>query len=277
MVPVKMSSFISNVLIAFVIFYTVLLIFFYISQTKLLLHPDKVMLTLPKQIYEEYKFKSGNSELHGVLSYQYNNRPIVLFSHGNAGNLSHRVGVMNTFDHLKLNFFMYDYRGFGLSEGQIEKEQDLYEDGLAAWHFLVTQKMIEPSNIIIWGRSLGAAIASKVAVKNPQAKALILDCPFSDIQKVGAYHYPYLPISLLTRYTMDNVASVQKIKMPIVISHSPNDEIIPFSLGKKVYTAANQPKLFIELTGGHNDGFEKSFLHYTSKLEEFLKLNKVLN
>ena len=76
---------------------------------------------------------------------------------------------------------------------------------------------------------------------------------------------------------MDNVASVQKIKMPIVVSHSPNDGIIPFSLGKKVYTAANQPKLFIELTGGHNDGFEKSFLNYTSQLEEFFKLNKVLN
>ncbi len=272
-----MSSSISNVILACIIFYAGLVIFFYKYQTKLLLHPDKIMLTLPAKIYEEFYFMSDSVKLNGVLYYRYNNRPIVLFSHGNAGNLSHRVGVMNTFEHLKLNFFMYDYRGFGLSEGRIDKEQDLYEDGLAAWHFLVTQKMIDPSNIIIWGRSLGAAIATKIAMEHPEAKALVLDCPFSDIREVGSYHYPYLPLRLITRYTMDNVESVTKIKMPVVVSHSPNDAIIPFTLGKKVYSAANQPKLFIELTGGHNDGFEKTFLHYTSELENFFLHHNILD
>ena len=273
----RMTSLLINIITAFIVFYAILVTFFYFSQTKLLLHPDKTMLPLSKQYYEECYFESDSTKLHGVLSYKFENRPLVLFSHGNAGNLTHRVGVMNTFEHLELNFFIYDYRGFGLSQGEINQEQNLYTDGLAAWNFLIKQKMIKPSNIIIWGRSLGAAIATKIALKNPDAGALILDCPFSDIKEVGSYHYPYLPLSLLSRYEMSNVVSIKNITMPVVISHSPDDEIIPFSLGRKVFNEANQPKLFIQLEGGHNDGFDKSFNRYTNQLISFFKDNNILN
>ena len=272
-----MTSLLISIITAFIVFYIILVIFFYFSQTKLLLHPDKTMLPIPKHYYEECYFQSDNTKLHGVLSYKFESRPLVLFSHGNAGNLTHRIGVMNMFEHLQLNFFIYDYRGFGLSQGQINQEQDLYADGLSAWNFLVEQKMIMPSNIIIWGRSLGAAIATKIALENPDARALILDCPFSDIKEVGSYHYPYLPLNLLSRYAMSNVTTIKNITMPVVISHSPDDEIIPFSLGKKVFTEANQPKLFIQLEGGHNDGFDKSYGLYTSQLLSFFEKNNILN
>ena len=272
-----MISILSSVIFTCLICYIAIIILFYFNQTSVLLHPDKTMLPLPKLYYEECYFQSENTQLHEVLSYKFENRPLALFSHGNAGNLTHRVGVMNMFEHLELNFFIYDYRGFGLSQGQINQEQNLYTDGLSAWNFLVEQKMIMPSNIIIWGRSLGAAIATKIALENPDARALILDCPFSDIKEVGSYHYPYLPLSLLSKYEMSNVVSIKNIAMPVVISHSPDDEIIPFSLGRKVYNEANQPKLFIQLEGGHNDGFDKSFNRYTNQLISFFKDNNILN
>lgn len=271
-----MPNFLSNTAIALIVFYLLLLIIFYKYQTKLLLHPDKQMLPIFNKSYEICHFRSGNFNLHGLLSQKFNHHPMVLFSHGNAGNLSHRVGVMNMLEYLKLNFFIYDYRGFGLSEGQINSEQDLYDDGLAAWKFLVEHRQIDPKNIIIWGRSLGAAIACQIALQHPQAKALVLDCPFSNIVQVGSYHYPFLPISLLSNYRMDNLACVKNIRMPIVISHSPSDRIIPFSLGKDVYKAANQPKLFITLSGDHNDGFENSFANYTNHLKIFLEQNNLM-
>lgn len=266
-----MINFIGNVTLLLAIFYILLLLFFYNYQTKLLLHPDKTMEPLLDSSYDQINFISGGSKIHGLLSDKYSDRPMVLFSHGNAGNLSHRIGVMNTFEHLQLNFLIYDYRGFGLSEGVITQEKELYEDGLSAWKFLVEQKKVKPSNIIIWGRSLGAAIATKIAIENPAARALVLDCPFSDIKEVGSYHYPYLPLGLLSNYEMSNVMSIKSINMPVVISHSPDDEIIPFSLGKKVFNVANQPKLFIQLEGGHNDGFDRSFVKYTTQLADFLK------
>ena len=266
-----MINFIGNVTLLLAIFYILILLFFYNYQTKLLLHPDKTMEPLLDSSYDQINFISGGSKIHGLLSDKYSDRPMVLFSHGNAGNLSHRIGVMNTFEHLQLNFLIYDYRGFGLSEGVITQEKELYEDGLSAWKFLVEKKAINPSKIIIWGRSLGAAIAAKIATEHPDAKALVLDCPFSNIKQVGSYHYPYLPISLLTKYSMDNIAAVQKLHMPVVVSHSTDDQIIPFSLGKKVFNEANQPKLFIQLEGGHNDGFDRSFIKYTTQIADFLK------
>ena len=272
-----MISILNSVIFICLLCYLAIIILFYFNQTSVLLHPDKTMLPLFKSHYEECYFESDSTKLHGVLSYKFENRPVVLFSHGNAGNLTHRVSVMNMLEHLELNFFIYDYRGFGLSQGQIYQEQELYTDGLSAWKFLVEQKMIMPSNIIIWGRSLGAAIATKIAAKNPDARALILDCPFSDIQDVGSYHYPYLPLKLLAKYTMSNLVSIKDITIPVVISHSPDDEIIPFSLGEKVFNEANQPKLFIKLEGGHNDGFDKSFNLYTNQLTNFFKKNNILN
>ena len=266
-----MINFIGNVTLVLAIFYILLLLFFYNYQTKLLLHPDKTMEPLLDSSYDQVNFISGGFKIHGLLSDKYSDRPMVLFSHGNAGNLSHRIGAMNTFEHLQLNFLIYDYRGFGLSEGAITQEKELYEDGLSAWKFLVEKKAISPSKIIIWGRSLGAAIAAKIATEHPGAKALVLDSPFSNIKQVGSYHYPYLPISLLAKYSMDNIAAVKKLHMPIVVSHSTDDEIIPFSLGKKVFNVANQPKLFIQLEGGHNDGFDRSFVKYTTQLADFLR------
>ena len=272
-----MISILSSIIVVCAICYLAVIILFYFNQTTILLHPDKTILPLPKQYYEQCYFESDNTKLHGVLSYRFENRPLVLFSHGNAGNLTHRVSVMNLFEHLELNFFMYDYRGFGLSQGRVTEEQNLYTDGLSAWDFLIKQKMMKASDIIIWGRSLGTAIATKIALKNPDARALIIDCPFSDIKEVGSYHYPYLPLNILSNYEMSNVNAIKNIVMPVVISHSPDDEIIPFSLGKKVFNQANQPKLFIQLEGGHNDGFDKSFSSYTSQLVNFFKENNILN
>ena len=198
-----------------------------------MLHPDKTILPLPKQYYEQCYFESDNTKLHGVLSYRFENRPLVLFSHGNAGNLTHRVSVMNLFEHLELNFFMYDYRGFGLVRDELLRNKIYIQMVSLLGIFLIKQKMMKASDIIIWGRSLGTAIATKIALKNPDARALIVDCPFSDIKEVGSYHYPYLPLNLLSNYEMSNVNSIKNIVMPVVISHSPDDEIIPFSLGRK--------------------------------------------
>ena len=177
----------------------------------------------------------------------------VLFCHGNGGNMTHRLDTINILNELGLNCFIFDYRGYGASEGK-PSEAGTYCDVEAAYKWLTKKKNIHPENIILFGRSLGGSIAAYLATK-VEAKALIIESSFTSYVDIGKKFYPYMPVRLAAIYNYPTIDYVRNVHMPVMIIHSRNDEVIPFEFGLRLYDAANEPKEFIEISGSHNDGF----------------------
>lgn len=177
----------------------------------------------------------------------------VLFCHGNGGNMAHRLDTINILNELGLNCLLFDYRGYGDSQGK-PSENGTYLDAAAAWKWLTHKKGIKPEQIIIFGRSLGGSVAANLAVKVKPA-GLILESAFTSFAAIGAKYYPYLPVKLFAAFDYNTVASVKKINCPLLIMHSKNDEIVPYEFSPQLYEAANEPKEFVEIIGCHNDGF----------------------
>ena len=245
----------------------------YIFQSKLLYFPDKNIIANPGYYglkYEEVNFKtSDNLNLHGWYVPADSARYTLIFCHGNAGNISHRLESIKQFHELGLNVLIFDYRGYGKSEGSIS-EQGTYLDASAAWHYLVNKKNKKPDNIIVFGRSLGAAIACQLATQK-NAAALIMESAFKSVPELAAQIYPFLPVRWMSRFEYNNMENVQKINCPILFIHSRNDEIIPFSHGEKLYSISNQPKQFLEISGSHNDGFLVSEMKYKIGIKKFME------
>ena len=177
----------------------------------------------------------------------------VLFCHGNGGNMAHRLDTINILNELGLNCLIFDYRGYGDSQGKTT-ENGTYLDAQAAWKWLTHKKGIKAEQIIIFGRSLGGSIAANLAARTIPA-GLILESAFTSFAAIGAKYYPYLPVKLFAAFSYNTVASLRKINCPLLIMHSKRDEIVPYEFSPQIYEAANEPKEFVEILGCHNDGF----------------------
>ena len=195
-------------------------------------------------------------------------RGVLLFCHGNAGNIAHRLDSIRLFHELGLSVLIFDYRGYGRSSGR-PTEQGTYLDGDAAWDYLVEKRGILPTQIILFGRSLGAAIAADLASRQG-AGAVILESAFTSVPDIAATLYPWLPVRWLSRYRYDTEKKLAGIHHPVLIVHSRDDEIIPFANGERLFAAAHEPKQLLELQGGHNDGFLISGKAYIEGLDSFL-------
>ncbi len=192
----------------------------------------------------------------------------LLFFHGNAGNISHRLDSIKTFHDLGLSTLIIDYRGYGNSTGH-PTEAGTYLDAQAAWHYL-TDTLQSPANrIIIFGRSLGGPIAAHLASRHPSA-ALILESTFTSAPDLAAGVYPYLPARWLTRFSYNTADSISRVRAPVLVIHSQDDEIIPFDHGQQLFNLASDPKQFLTLQGGHNNGFSISHKHYSNGIARFI-------
>ncbi|MEJ8571900.1 alpha/beta hydrolase [Microbaculum marinum] len=195
-------------------------------------------------------------------------RGVLLFFHGNAGNISHRLESVRIFHELDLDVLLIDYRGYGRSEGS-PSEAGLGRDAEAAWRYLVEHRETAPEKIVIFGRSLGASVAARLAADRKPA-GVILESGFVSVPDLGARMYPWLPVRTLSRLKFPTIDHVRSIRSPVMIVHSRGDEIIPFADGQALYEAASAPKRFLEIEGGHNDGFLVSGRRYTDGLAAFL-------
>jgi fermentation-respiration switch protein FrsA (DUF1100 family) len=195
-------------------------------------------------------------------------RGVLLFFHGNAGNITHRLDSIALFHGLGLSVFIVDYRGYGRSEGR-PTEQGTYRDARAAWRYLTQARGIDPGKIVVFGRSLGAAMASRLGMET-SAAGLIVESAFTSVPDMAARHYPYLPVRRLTRFRYDTLEHVQNSSVPVLVVHSENDEIAPFEMGRAIFENAPEPKSFVTLNGGHNEAVFTSTSAYLSGLREFL-------
>lgn len=219
--------------------------------------------------YEDVSFTTeDNVRLHAWYVPNHSATKTLLFFHGNAGNISHRGDSVEIFHRLGLNVLIFDYRGYGQSQGR-PGERGLYMDARAAWRFLTEQKGLKKENIIIFGRSLGSVVATELAAE-VQPSSLIVESTFSSASDMANAVFPIISKLIYQRFKFDNLKNIRQVRCPVLVLHSPDDEIIPYRLGEKVYQAANEPKSLVQLRGDHNNGFMLSQPDYDRALAEFI-------
>ena len=239
--------------------YAGLVLLVYIFQSRLIFYPEtgREFSATPGRIglqYEDLQLKTSDGiSLHGWFIPAQHPRGTVLFLHGNAGNISHRLDSVRMFNRLGYGMLLFDYRGYG-SSGGVPTEQGTYRDAEAAWQYLTEQRRLPASDIVLFGESLGGAIAAWLAAREKPA-ALVIASGFTSVPELAQQIYPYLPARWLARASYDTRGYLRSVTAPVLIAHSPDDEIIPFTHGRALFAAANPPKQFLELAGGHNDGF----------------------
>jgi len=250
-------------------------LYLYFSQSRLLYYPELPSRTIevtPAAVGLSYEnvqlLAADDTRLHAWFVPATASRGTLLFSHGNAGNIGHRLHSIRQFNSLGLDVLIYDYRGFGESEGK-PTEAGTYLDVKAAWDYLLVEREIAPRQIVIFGRSLGAAIAAELASQHPSA-GVILESAFTSVPDMAASIYPWLPVRLLSRYQYNSLEKIARITSPLLLVHSRGDEIVPFDQGERLFAQANEPKQFLELSGGHNDGNHVSHDIYMETLQRFL-------
>lgn len=195
-------------------------------------------------------------------------RGVLLFLHGNAGNISHRMDSIRIFHELGLSVLILDYRGYGQSDGKPD-EQGTYLDAHAAWDWLTTQRGIEADRILVFGRSLGSAVAAELAT-HVRPAAVILESAFTSLPDLVAGIMPWLPVRLLLRFDYNTLERAPLIESPVLIVHSRDDELVPFAHGEQVFAALTSRRHFLAIRGGHNDGFLRSRGDYVEGLRHFL-------
>jgi len=178
-------------------------------------------------------------------------RGVVLLLHGNAGNISHRIEYLAMFHRLRYSTLIVDYRGYGLSTGE-PSEEGTYRDAEACWAWLEARG-IAASDIVVFGESLGGGVATWIAERRTP-RALVLASTFTSIPDLAEAIYPYLPVRLLSRIHYDSLARMPNISAPVLVMHSPDDEIVPYAHAERLFAAARAPKRLIALADGHNDG-----------------------
>jgi hypothetical protein len=195
----------------------------------------------------------------------------ILFFHGNGGNISHRLDKIKILNNIGLNVFIIDYRGYGKSQGK-PSEKGVYLDASAAYDYLVKILGVGPDSIIVYGESLGGAVAIELCTK-VTAKGLIIEETFTSIRDMAKIIYPYFP-SVFVADRFNSLTRAGKISIPKLFIHSRNDDIVPFSLGEKLYKKAREPKHLVVISGGHNNAFLESEQDYTGYVKNFVKTLK---
>jgi len=240
--------------------------------SKIIYQPQQKQRVTPADVklpYEEVVFQaSDGTGLSGWWVPAEDARGTMLFCHGNGGNISGYVETVITGNRLGLNVFIFDYRGYGKSEGK-PSEQGTYEDAEAAWGFLVRQKRVPPEKIVIWGRSLGGPIAARIASRHLSGP-VILESTFTSLHDLVDEKFGWFFSFLVWGYSYDTEKYLDKIHAPVLIVHSPDDEMIPYKHGRKLYETAGEPKSFLEIRGSHNRGFLESRQVYESSINNFL-------
>jgi fermentation-respiration switch protein FrsA (DUF1100 family) len=233
--------------------------------------PDRKLTATPADIgldYEDVSLTtSDNERLHGWYVPAADSKGVLLFFHGNAGNISHRLDSIKIFHELGLDTLIIDYRGYGQSTGKTT-EQGTYLDAQAAWDHLINARGIPADRIIVFGRSLGGAVGAWLGVQNTPA-AVIIESSFSSGVDMARRVYPFLPVRLITRLQYPVVDYASRLNCPVLVIHSRDDEIIPFTMGEAIYVAVKQHKKFLELRGDHNNGFLISQGDYIAGLNDF--------
>ena len=217
--------------------------------------PDSEMVATPETFLIDYRdifFDQDGEKLHGWLCLNRRASSTILFCHGNAENISHRLEYINSLLTSGFQVFIFDYQGYGKSRGR-PSEQGIYRAGLAAYDYLVNKEGISPEKIIVFGHSLGAAVAIEVSLQR-ETRALIIESAFTSIREMAGTIWLFKPISFFIPRHYNNLKKIEGINVPKLMIHGDNDGVVPYSMGRKLFEKAGSPKFFYTIKGtGHND------------------------
>ena len=254
--------------------YGLILVIVYLMQSRMLYLPNVPGRTLTmtpadaRMDYEDVSIETADGvTVHGWFIAGRSPR-VLLFFHGNAGNISHRLDSIRQFRNLELSVLIIDYRGYGQSDGRTT-ESGIYRDADAAWRYLIETRGVRPNNVVIFGRSLGGSVAARLAAQqNPLA--LIVESSFTSVPDIAQELYPWLPARWLSRLSHPTRDYVQEVGCPVLVVHSRDDEIIPFHHGQAIFAAAPEPRFLLTLRGSHNDAYLWDENSYIEGLGTFL-------
>jgi fermentation-respiration switch protein FrsA (DUF1100 family) len=269
--PIHLLILVLALFAAFVLFYDRIENFF-------VFYPDGQFESLPQNwqlTHEEASFIARDgTQLHGWFFPLQGEGPVILFCHGNAGNISHRLENVKLLLDQKLRVFIFDYRGYGRSRGR-PSEKGIYQDGLAAYDFLNINKKIAPKLIVPFGRSLGASVAVEIALQR-EVPSLITESAFTSTKEMARTIPLFMPFSFIAPRRFDNLEKITRVRVPKLIIHGEQDEIVPFYMGQRLYEAAGSKKYFLPIKGaGHNDTYVVGGGAYFETLAGFIRNSKI--
>ena len=234
--------------------------------------PESEIVATPGSLsleYEDVWFSASDGiTLHGW--WVPGSRPeTILWFHGNAGNISHRVDNLRLLhDHVGVNVFLFDYRQYGRSQGKAS-EEGLYADARGALAYLRSRGDLSQERIVYFGRSLGSAVAVDLAAASAP-RGLILETPFASLRAMARRLLPG-PLSAVVPVGFDNLAKIPNIRCPKLFIHGDSDEIVPYEQGRLLFEAASPPKSFFTIRGaGHNDTYIVAGSRYFAHMRDFL-------
>ena len=240
--------------------------------------PDRELALTPGDAgleYEDARFSASDGvKLHGWFVPGKGDTTLVWF-HGNAGNIGGRVdNILLLNQRLGVNVFIFDYRGYGQSEGK-PSEKGTYLDAEAALAYLRSRQGSAPDEkLVLFGRSLGCAVAAEMATRH-RVHGVILESPFTSIRAMARRTYPYLPTGILVQFIQtryDTLSKIKDVHSPLMVLHGDQDEMIPFEQGRELFDAANEPKRFYSIEGAsHNDTYVVGGDAYFEALKRFVE------
>ena len=250
------------------------LLFVWSLEKKSVFYPARKISATPHDAGLEFEDLTittfDNVKLNGWLIPAPSATAIVIFLHGNAGNIGDRLGKIDMFHKLGVNTLIIDYRGYGKSEGR-PSENGVYADALAAYDYIKSRPDLTEQKIVAFGASLGGAVAVDLAARR-KLDGVIIDSSFSSAADMAKTIYPFIP-TILIKTKLDSSSKIGRIKIPKLFFHSPEDDVVPFVLGDKLYQQAAPPKKFVTISGGHNDGHINSYDIMMGAIRAFLKEN----
>jgi uncharacterized protein len=262
--------------------YLLLLSLLWLGQRKLMFVPNRLLTITPAVFGLEYEevwipVVGGSDRLHGWWLPPTNpdeNRLTLLYLHGNAGNVGDHLSLASRFQALGFSVLLVDYRGYGLSSGPFPSEARLYEDALTAWQYLIQERAIAPAEILIYGHSIGGAVAIDLAVNMPQAAGLIVENTFTSMEAMAVHqgYGAWVPVSRLLNQRFDSLQKMPQLKLPVLFIHGLADLTVPPVMSQQLYEAAPQPKWIWSVAGAdHNNVSDIAGPEYDRRIRQFLK------
>jgi alpha-beta hydrolase superfamily lysophospholipase len=262
-----------TILLTVLAVYAAITLFMFLFQSHLLYFPHREIIGTPALLgltFTDEEFRTSDGVLlHGWFVPAGSAAQTILFMHGNGGNISYLLETLAIAHRLGYNMYVFDYRGYGLSQGSPD-EEGTYRDAMAAWTFLTSERGIPARTIILQGRSLGGAVAAWLATQRNPA-GLVIESSFTSVPDIASDAYPFFPVRLLSRFRYPTIEYVREVRCPVLVIHSQDDEIVPYEHGTKLFEAAKEPKAFLKISGGHNEGFVLDEKRYREGIERFVR------
>lgn len=256
-----------------VLLYIAIIVFYIRNEHSIVYGPSSVMLPIASEIApsaENVNFQSRNGvTLSGLIIRS--NKPTqtwIYYLHGNYGNISTCQDWLKAIHKLDVNVFAIDYRGYGRSPG-MPSEPGLYEDAQDGYQFLTTKLGAEPGSVVIYGHSLGSAVAIDLATHVHPA-GLIVEGAFRSIVARGQELVPIIPVGLIAKDRFDSESKIGAVSCPKLFLHARDDQMVPIQHGRTLYADATPPKAFLEIYGGHQNAINQDQGEMLRAIRSFL-------